>query len=120
MSTVEVAPAAEFEPGDRVIVDTDVGEVGVFNVDGELYAIRNQCPHRGGPVCDGKVSGALVGEWDGVGERVVSEFGDEPAISCPWHGWDFYLESGEHVGIDSIAVPTYDVVVEDGTVVVRV
>lgn len=112
---VPVASAAEFEPGAREIVETEHGEIGVFNVDGEYYALKNECPHRRGPVCTGKVSGAIVGEWTGTGERVDEQFGD-PAVTCPWHGWDFYLETGTHVGDDTFSVPAYDVVVEDGTV----
>lgn len=116
MSSVEVCPTSELRPGDRVIVDTDRGEIGVFNVDGEYYAMKNVCPHRQGPVCEGKVSGALVGRWDGVGSRVIERYDDDPAVSCPWHGWDFYLGSGEHVGESDIRVATYPVSVEDGTV----
>ena len=117
---VEVCPADELNPGERTVVETGAGEVGVFNHEGELYAMLNDCPHRGGPVCTGKVSGALVGEWEGPGERVIDTYADEPAITCPWHGWDFYLGTGEHVGLEEITVPTYDVVVEDGTVVLEV
>lgn len=116
MSRIEVCPATKLEPGDRHIVETDNGEIGVFNVDDEYYAVRNVCPHRGGPVCTGKVKGALVGEWPGVGQRIDETFDDKPAITCPWHGWDFDLDSGKHVGDDSIAIPTYDVVVEDDIV----
>jgi len=117
MSRVEVAPASELSPGERTIVDTDThGEIGVLNVEGDYYAVKNECPHRGGPVCDGKVSKTLVGEWEEVGDRPVTTFGDDPAISCSWHGWDFNLTDGSHVGLDSIKVPTYDVVVEDDTV----
>lgn len=116
MTLVEVADEASLEPGERELVETARGEVGVMNIEGEYYAISNTCPHMGGPVCTGKVTGALLGEWKGAGERVEERFADEPAITCPWHGWDFYLSTGKHVGDDSIAVPTFDVVVEDGTV----
>lgn len=120
MTRIEVVDADSFEHGDRRVVESEFDEIGVFNYEGELYAISNRCPHRGGPVCTGKVKGALVGEWPGVGERIEERFDDKPAITCPWHGWDFDLDSGKHVGDDSIAVPTYDVFVEDGTIYVEV
>ena len=120
MTRVEIGAKADLEPGERTVVETDKGSIGVFNVDGEYYAVRNNCPHRGGPVCEGKVERALVSDWPGVGERVKRAYDDKPAITCPWHGWDFYLDSGEHVGLDSIKVPTYDTIVEDGTIYVDI
>lgn len=117
---IRVGATSEFDDADRKIVDTEVGEIGVVRVGGEFYAVRNRCPHRGGPVCSGKVTGALGGDWPGPGERIDEGFEDEPAITCPWHGWDFYLSTGDHVGDDSVRVPTYDVTVEDGTVFVEV
>ncbi|MFC7216074.1 Rieske (2Fe-2S) protein [Saliphagus sp. GCM10025334] len=120
MTKVAVAGVTEFESGDRKIVETDDGEIGVFNVDNIYYAIRNKCPHQCGPICTGKVSGALVGEWPGIGERVTERFDDEPAVTCPWHGWDFYLDTGTHVGDPSISVKTYPVSVEDDTVYVEI
>ena len=116
MSTLRVCRAEELPPGEHTVVSTENASVGVFNVDGEFYAVSNTCPHRGGPVCTGKVKGGLVGEWPGVGRRVEETFADEPAVTCPWHGWDFDMESGDHLGDDSIKVPTYDVVVKDATV----
>jgi nitrite reductase/ring-hydroxylating ferredoxin subunit len=41
----EVCPVADLAPGERVIADLDGVEVGVFNVDGEYYALKNDCPH---------------------------------------------------------------------------
>ena len=115
---VEVAPVAEVEDGDHRIVEVGRAEVGVIRADGEFYALRNQCPHDGGPVCTGKVQRKLVGDFTGPGERIDQHYSDECIVSCPWHGWSFDLESGEHIGDDRIRVPTYDVVVEDGVVYV--
>jgi len=113
---VPVGPVDEFPPGERTLVTVEGREVGVFNVDGELYAIANRCAHEGGPVCDGQPRGALVGEYVGPGERVRESFSTAPAIACPWHGWEYDLRTGRHLGDPSIAIPTYDVVVVDGVV----
>ncbi|WP_144900776.1 Rieske (2Fe-2S) protein [Halobellus captivus] len=115
---VEVGPESEFEDGDHAIVEVGRAEVGVIKAEGEFYALRNQCPHDGGPVCKGNVQRELVGEFTGTGERIDQHYSDNCIVSCPWHGWSFELETGKHIGDDRIRVPTYDVVVEDGVVYV--
>lgn len=117
---VFVAETAALEPGERKIVDAGETSIGVFNVDGEFYALENRCAHQGGPVCTGKQQGAIVGEFVGPGERVEERFDDEaPVIACPWHGYEYELETGTHVGTDSCSIPTYDVVVDGGNVYVE-
>jgi nitrite reductase (NADH) small subunit len=115
---VRVKPADAFEDGDHELVEVDGVEVGVLRAEDEFYAFRNACPHDGGPVCKGPVSQKLVGEYVGPGERVEKKFVDEKILSCPWHGWSFDLETGENVADDSIVLPAYDVVVDDGVVYV--
>ena len=115
---VEVGPATDFEDGDHELVQVGRAEVGVIRSDGEFYAFRNQCPHDGGPVCTGEVHRKLVGEFVGPGERVERSYSDEKVLSCPWHGWSFDLETGVNLADDSIVLPAYDVVVEDGVIYV--
>lgn len=117
---VRVCPESELGPGDRKFVTVDGTTVGVLNVGGELYALENECPHQHGPVCSGKVGPALEGEFVAVGERVVERLDQERmAVSCPYHGWEFDLETGEHLGDDEYSVQTYAVVVEDETVFIQ-
>ena len=117
---VAVKPEDEFEVGNREIIDADGVSIGVFNVEGEYFAIRNQCLHDCGPVCEGRVQRLLTGEFVGPGERVTEKFDGKHAIACPWHGWEYYLESGEHVADDDYTLPTYDVTVHDGVVCVEI
>ena len=49
-----VARVADIPPGERLIVDIAGRSIGVFNVDGRFYALRNSCPHQGGPLCLGR------------------------------------------------------------------
>lgn len=113
-----VCAVDDLAPGDRRIVTVSGREIGVFNVDGEFYALLNRCPHRGGPLCEGDVVPALVAEWPGTGERIDRRVTGDPSVTCPWHGWEFDLEDGVHLGDERLAVPTYEVVVEAGTVYV--
>lgn len=120
MSRVFVERLDAFEPGAKRIVETDRGEVGVFNVDGELYAIGNTCAHQGGPLCEGTVLDDVRGEFRGIGQRVTESFTDEKVIKCPWHGWEYSLETGDLAGDDKVSLPTFEVVVDDGEVYVEV
>ena len=76
-------------------------EIAIFNVGDGFLASDNQCPHKGGPLCDGIVTGR--------------------SVVCPLHTWKINLESG---GVDRPSsaagcVRTYPVQVEDGIVMVR-
>ncbi|HET6316814.1 MAG TPA: Rieske (2Fe-2S) protein, partial [Chloroflexota bacterium] len=82
-----VGRADEIPPGERKIVDIGGRSIGVFNVDGEYFALRNRCPHQGGALCEGKLWGVLTATTPGV-------FNYEPRkeiLTCPWHGWEFHL-----------------------------
>ena len=52
-----VAAVDEIPPGGRKIVDVAGRSIGVFNLGGEYFALRNRCPHQGGPLCEGRVWG---------------------------------------------------------------
>ena len=52
-------------PGERKLVEIGGRSIGVFNVDGEYYALRNRCPHQGGPLCDGLPVRAAAGGGSG-------------------------------------------------------
>jgi nitrite reductase (NADH) small subunit len=88
-----VAQAADIPPGSRRVVSVGRIEIGLFNVDGEIHAYRNACPHAGAPVCLGRVSGTSMPSP--VYEYI---YGREGCIlRCPWHGWEFDLRTGEHI-----------------------
>ena len=55
MREVSVGSVNDFQDPGRKIVGFENFEVGVFRLDGEFYAYLNQCPHMGGPVCQGKM-----------------------------------------------------------------
>ncbi len=72
-------------------------EIAVFRTsDDRVFALRDHCPHRGGPLSQGIVHGQTV--------------------SCPLHNWKIDLQSGEAQGPDQGCVHTYDVKVEEGLV----
>lgn len=60
--------------GKELIVDGKV--IALFHVDGTFHALDGVCPHAGGPLADGKLTGCMV--------------------TCPWHGWQFDVATGQH------------------------
>jgi 3-phenylpropionate/trans-cinnamate dioxygenase ferredoxin subunit len=88
-----VARVAEIPPGARLIVDVAGRSIGVFNVNGRFYAVRNSCPHQGGPLCLGPTVGLASAARPG--EIVYSRVGE--ILRCPWHGWEFDLASGRSI-----------------------
>lgn len=131
--SITLCASSEIPVNTRKFYDVGGESVAILNVDGELYAIRNTCPHMGGPVGEGKVvrkpatSERPVSRFQTfspsrkavVGEPIESRKRREiapPTISCPWHGWEFDLSSGEPSFPAKRGVTTYEVRVEDGLV----
>ena len=88
-----VANVGEIPPGCRKIVEIAGRTIGVFNVDGRFFALRNSCPHQGGPLCLGPTVGLVTGERPG---QIRYEREGE-ILRCPWHGWEFDLATGRSV-----------------------
>ena len=110
-----VAALEAFDEAERIIVDVKGREIAVFDVDGQFYAVLNYCTHQGGPLCEGLLDGTLTmtddWEWTYSCEGTI--------VSCPWHGWEFDITTGEHLAHSDYRVPTYDVVVQDEQVYIK-
>jgi nitrite reductase (NADH) small subunit len=89
---VRVAGTAEVKPGHALVVEVNGKTLAVFNVDGNFHAIDNTCVHRGGPLGEGDVEGSVV--------------------TCPWHGWQFNITTGECLKNPAAKVEVYPVKVE--------
>jgi nitrite reductase/ring-hydroxylating ferredoxin subunit len=97
MAFVAVARAADIPVGRGTLVEKDGITVAVFNGGGgRFYATSPVCPHEDGPLSDG---------WVEAG-----------AVVCPWHGFDFDLETGACRVDDGLAVSVYPVRVAGGVV----
>lgn len=125
-----VGAVTDLPPGKRLIVTLEGRSIGVFNVGGTYYALKNSCPHQGAPLCAGKVTGMTLpappGEY---------QYGREGEIvRCPWHGWEFDLTNGKSIfnphryrvkayrveieDMEDPQIETYPVTVETGRVIV--
>lgn len=96
---VRVFSLDEVPPGKARLATVGSYDVGVFNVDGTIYAIDNVCPHVDGPLHGGTVNPTAC------------------TVVCPLHGREFSLADGtEDFGRQSVA--TFDVSVRDGEIYV--
>lgn len=95
MASTEEVPA-----GEGRVVEAGGKTLALFNVDGTFYAIDNTCSHRGGPLGEGELDGAIV--------------------TCPWHAWRWDVKTGANANNPAVKVACFPVAVEGGDVFVEV
>jgi nitrite reductase/ring-hydroxylating ferredoxin subunit len=89
---ITVAKTQDVPPGTGQTVEVRGVWIALFNVDGSFFAVDNTCPHAGGPIGEGSLSGDVV--------------------TCPWHGWQFNVRTGERLGNPNFTVACCPVRVE--------
>ena len=78
-----VAAVDDVAVGRVKTVTAGTTSLALTNVDGELTAMDNRCPHQGGPLGEGSIEVGTDGQcW----------------LRCPWHGWDFDPKTGRSPG----------------------
>lgn len=95
---IKVAKTSDLAPGEKMLVEYEDDEVGLFNLDGEIYAISDVCTHDGGPL----VEGNLDGDW----------------IICPRHGARFNIKTGQQTMPAFAPVPLYKVKIEGDDILI--
>src|SRR5688572_29140452 len=98
MAWTRVAAVTDCPPGTALEVVAGDRIVAIYNVEGEFFALDGVCPHQGGPLDQGYLEGAVV--------------------TCPWHGWQFDVRTGQHQFSPPVKQPTSPVKVEEGEVFV--
>jgi nitrite reductase (NADH) small subunit len=83
------------------VVELDGRQIAIFNLGEEFRAVENKCPHRGGPLADGILSGSKV--------------------VCPLHSWTFDLADGSVTNHpeSQACLTTFPVRVEQGIISVQ-
>ncbi len=121
MASYAIGRLDGFAEGDRKVVSCDGVEIGVFMVDGELVAWHNQCSHRQGPVCQGRIYKRVIEPLDDRQRTRMLQFDEhETHIACPWHGYEFSLKTGRHPGSAIHALRKAKIEIIDGEVYVVV
>ena len=100
---VEVCPVEELPPGEVKIVHAGSISIGVYNLNGEFYALEDRCSHDDGPLCEG-------------------DFDPDTGVAiCPRHGANIDIRTGEPRTLPATEpVHTFAVRIEDGIVKVEV
>jgi nitrite reductase (NADH) small subunit/3-phenylpropionate/trans-cinnamate dioxygenase ferredoxin subunit len=93
-----VASVSEIPMGSGKLIEVAEQEIALFNFNNQFYAISDLCPHRGASLADGFLDGGKV--------------------FCPWHCFDFNLETGECGMVPSLRVRTYEVKTEGEDILV--
>lgn len=111
-----VGNVSEIPDREALIVEVNGRSIGVFRVDEQFYAVRNVCPHKQAPLARGTVEGTMLPSKPGE-----LDYGYEDGIlKCPWHGWEFDLETGKCLfGVSGRKAKTYSVKVKDSQVYVE-
>ena len=96
---VRVGVVEDCPPGEARELVAQGRIIALFNVGGHLHALDGVCPHQGGPLGKGRLTGCTV--------------------TCPWHGWQFDVTSGQHLTSQSVVHPRFAVKVEQGEIFVE-
>lgn len=107
--------------GGRLVIDIGDKAIGIFRVEGKLYAWENRCAHQGGPVCQGKIIPRVTEVIEPGGESRGFAF-DESClhIVCPWHGFEYDIKTGVHPGRLSARLIRVEVEENEGEIRVTV
>jgi nitrite reductase/ring-hydroxylating ferredoxin subunit len=106
----------DLKSGEMKIAPVGKFGVGVYNIEGALYALTNYCPHEGAPLCLGRVQGTNEAGSSAV-ERVRQVRAGE-VLRCPWHGWEFDLKTGKSLADAKRGIRTYAAFLKEGNVVI--
>jgi nitrite reductase (NADH) small subunit len=121
MREVLVAQEADIPADGRKVVSVAGVEVGLFRVDGGICAWRNECPHQGGPVCQGKLMKAVEERLDADRRSLGIHYIDGSLnIVCPWHGYEFDVRTGRYFGGSKMRLKSYPVTIREGGIYVSV
>ena len=97
MSWVDLGPVTALPERGARCVRVGATAIAVFRTStGEIFALRDQCPHRGGPLSQGIVHGTRV--------------------TCPLHDWVIDLKTGLATGADEGATQTFAIRVAEGRI----
>ena len=112
---IDVCAVSDLEDGSVTQIGLEGRRAGAVRLGERVYVFGERCPHHGGPLNRGKLCFPLAAS--SPGEMIVDK--TSPAVACPWHGWEFRLDSGRAIADPSVHALIYDVEISDGRVLVR-
>lgn len=117
MAEVMVCSSAELAEGAVRIVTVRDLEIGIIRHKGACYAYRNVCAHQGGPVCEGLRLPQVEDVIGPGGSFLQQRFNENDVhIVCPWHGYEYHLTTGCHVGDPRLRLQKYPIAEREGNI----
>lgn len=117
---VTVCRSAALREQERLVIDVGTITIGLFRLDGKVFAYENTCPHQGGPVCQGTILPRVIEKLDE--SRASAGFAFDSIarhIVCPWHGFEFDIRTGLHAGSSGVRLKAVAVEEANGEIHVR-
>ncbi len=105
---IPIGPA-DLKQGERRIIELNGRKIGLFNIAGEYYALHNRCPHMGGNLCEGPVTGTTLASQSA--QFIYGRQGE--ILRCAWHGWEFDIKSGQCLVDNRIRARSYPITIKD-------
>ena len=97
---VKAAKKGDVPEGTGMVVEVDGKEVALFNKEGTFYAMDNTCRHQGGPLGEGYLEGS--------------------SVTCPWHGWEYDITTGDCQTNPNARQAKYNVKVEGEDILIEI
>jgi nitrite reductase/ring-hydroxylating ferredoxin subunit len=111
-----VGKRSDFAANAFAVVTLEGREIAIWNDGTRFRAFRNACPHRGAPLSSGVVSGTYLPSR----AKELCYGLEGQVLRCPWHGYEYSLETGEPLfGVATQRLVTYEVTVDDDGVFVE-
>jgi nitrite reductase (NADH) small subunit len=101
------------DEGRVVMLDVAGHRIGLYRVDDSFHALADRCPHRGAPLCAGRVATPVE-----TGPNGLTLGRPHSILRCPWHKWEFEIATGRSLVDDKLRVRRYGVHVDGDEVVV--
>ena len=95
-----VARLSELKPGTGKLCEVAGKSIALLRTADGFRAIDNECGHRGGPLAEGFLEGDVV--------------------TCPWHGWQYDMKTGQCLNMEGCRLGTYPVSVEGDVVTILI
>jgi 3-phenylpropionate/trans-cinnamate dioxygenase ferredoxin subunit len=116
MSKYVVGSARDIPEGGRKLVHVKGRPIAIFNIKGEYFGLYDRCPHLGGSLCRGALTGLV--EAKTPGDYSFTRMGE--ILRCPWHGWEFDIRTGQsYCKPDKVKARSFPVTVEEGSQIVE-
>ncbi|MBP86499.1 MAG: ferredoxin [Planctomycetaceae bacterium] len=93
---IRIASIDDCPPGTACELVVEDRIIALYNIDGTFHALDGICPHQGGPLGKGTLTGCVV--------------------TCPWHGWQFDVTTGQHQTSASLRHAPFAVKVDNDAV----